>query len=303
MLITHTHKKRAYSRIAGAKSQSAMEYLMTYGWSILIIAIVLAALFQLGVFNSTNFAPKAPPGACQVFRPNGPGTTSFINTEGVCNGELPQYVAQDKRTGDINIPSIKGLPILAEPRTVTVWFLTNGTGGGNVFNYGIDACNLYWFNINVGQYAGYAEINTCGSNLVIGPVSPNKWYFAAFEYNGSTEYGSLSSPGGQLISVSNGPFIFNTPSSSFTIGYGFDPPSGYFNGSVANVQIYNTSLSSNEIQAIYVEGIGGAPIDLQNLVGWWPLNGNAQDYSGNNNDGTATGVTYTSAWTSGYTAP
>ena len=71
-----------------AKAQSAMEYLMTYGWAILIIAVVLGALFQLGVFNANNFAPKAPPGSCQVFRPNGPGTTSFINLEGVCSGEL-----------------------------------------------------------------------------------------------------------------------------------------------------------------------------------------------------------------------
>ncbi len=35
------------------KGQSAMEYLMTYGWAILIIAIVLAALFSLGVFSGT----------------------------------------------------------------------------------------------------------------------------------------------------------------------------------------------------------------------------------------------------------
>jgi hypothetical protein len=34
------------------KGQSAMEYLMTYGWAILIIAVVLAALFELGVFGS-----------------------------------------------------------------------------------------------------------------------------------------------------------------------------------------------------------------------------------------------------------
>ncbi len=33
--------------------QSAMEYLMTYGWAILIIAVVLGALFSLGVFNGT----------------------------------------------------------------------------------------------------------------------------------------------------------------------------------------------------------------------------------------------------------
>ena len=78
---------------ARAKAQSAMEYLMTYGWAILIIAVLLGALFQLGVFNANNFAPKAPPGACQVFRPNRPGTTSFINLEGECQGILPEYVA------------------------------------------------------------------------------------------------------------------------------------------------------------------------------------------------------------------
>ncbi|MEM0201174.1 MAG: hypothetical protein QXD23_02100 [Candidatus Micrarchaeaceae archaeon] len=36
------------------KLQSAMEYLITYGWAILILAIALSALFFLGVFNSSN---------------------------------------------------------------------------------------------------------------------------------------------------------------------------------------------------------------------------------------------------------
>lgn len=38
------------------KLQSAMEYLVTYGWAILIISIVLAALFASGVFNPSQFA-------------------------------------------------------------------------------------------------------------------------------------------------------------------------------------------------------------------------------------------------------
>ena len=37
------------------KLQSAMEYLMTYGWAILIVAVVLAVLYQLGFFSGTNF--------------------------------------------------------------------------------------------------------------------------------------------------------------------------------------------------------------------------------------------------------
>ncbi|MEM3839367.1 MAG: hypothetical protein QXF01_02190, partial [Candidatus Micrarchaeaceae archaeon] len=78
---------------SSAKAQAAMEYLMTYGWAILAIGIVLGALYSLGIFNSLNLAPKAQPGGCQVFRPDGPNTTSFISLEGVCNGELPEYVA------------------------------------------------------------------------------------------------------------------------------------------------------------------------------------------------------------------
>jgi hypothetical protein len=38
----------------GMYAQSAMEYLMTYGWAILIIAVVLGALFQLGIFGAAN---------------------------------------------------------------------------------------------------------------------------------------------------------------------------------------------------------------------------------------------------------
>ncbi len=44
-----------FSKRGNSKAQSAMEYLMTYGWAILIISIVLAALFALGVFSSSSF--------------------------------------------------------------------------------------------------------------------------------------------------------------------------------------------------------------------------------------------------------
>jgi len=36
------------------RAQSAMEYLMTYGWAILIIAVVLGALFSLGLFSGST---------------------------------------------------------------------------------------------------------------------------------------------------------------------------------------------------------------------------------------------------------
>ena len=41
------------------KAQTAMEYLMTYGWAILIVIVVIAALYAMGVFT-----PQAAGGSC-----------------------------------------------------------------------------------------------------------------------------------------------------------------------------------------------------------------------------------------------
>ncbi|MEM4067933.1 MAG: hypothetical protein QXV17_13850, partial [Candidatus Micrarchaeaceae archaeon] len=108
----------------------------------------------------------------------------------------------------------------------------------------------------------------------------------------------------------NSTWTSNSPSDYAQYGFTFsindnDCCSGFLNGgNLADVQLYNTSLSASEIQALYQEGIGGAPIDLQNLVGWWPLNGNANDYSGNDNNGALNSVVnFVSNWYSGYTPP
>lgn len=41
------------------KAQSAMEYLISYGWMILIIAVVLAALYFLGIFSPNSLATSS----------------------------------------------------------------------------------------------------------------------------------------------------------------------------------------------------------------------------------------------------
>ncbi|MBI4399599.1 hypothetical protein HY570_02520 [Candidatus Micrarchaeota archaeon] len=49
--------------VSNRKGQAAMEYLMTYGWAILVIILVLALLLYLGVFApSTPEACRGPAG-------------------------------------------------------------------------------------------------------------------------------------------------------------------------------------------------------------------------------------------------
>jgi hypothetical protein len=48
------------------KAQSALEYLLTYGWAILIVIIVGASLYALGVFNPGTFTGKRVTGFTMV---------------------------------------------------------------------------------------------------------------------------------------------------------------------------------------------------------------------------------------------
>lgn len=298
---------------------------MTYGWAILIIAIVLGVLFSIGFFNAINFAPRAPPGACQVFRPSGQGTASFINLEGTCQGELPQYVFHSGGEGDyIVVPgsnSISNLLNIQNNLTITAWVYLSGSPYHDIVDkegqYGmkIDYNNqphscypsnfvglcLEWDTINDWVGPGYAIPNATfdkwiflGVSIAYDPLTGNsikQWFANGQEIGNSIVSGNLA--------YANSIFAIGAISPGYT-GYG---EAEWFNGSIANVQIYNASLSSDEVQVLYREGIGGAPVNLRKIVAWYPLNGNANDYSGNDNNGVPTNVIYTNNWWSSYTPP
>ena len=64
-------KYKHFFIIIMAKGQSALEYMMTYGWAILIIVIVAVILYSMGIFNprasvtatSSGFSPFTPSAA------------------------------------------------------------------------------------------------------------------------------------------------------------------------------------------------------------------------------------------------
>jgi len=41
------------------KAQAAMEFLMTYGWAILVVLVAIAALAYFGILNPGRFLPKS----------------------------------------------------------------------------------------------------------------------------------------------------------------------------------------------------------------------------------------------------
>ena len=288
-----------------------MEYLMTYGWAILIIAVVLAVLFQLGVFSGGNFLPHAQAGSCQVSR-----TVAGTSLEGQCNGMLPQYVAQfNGASSYISIANVIGLGQISNGGgnkvTITGWALTSitPTSQANILHVGgLSECTITDNNLEIMVQSGMAAytILQCSNDGMGGSVilSTEQWVFYATTFDGSSNLGYIGA-GGKLNTGTTTSGITNVilPSSPpLSIGQS-GPFDTAWTGDIANIQVYNTTLSQPEIQALYLEGIGGAPIRPQNVVGWWPLNGNANDYSGNNNNGATTNVVYSSSWEGSYTAP
>src|SRR5574340_634837 len=103
--------------------QSAMEYLMTYGWAILAIAIVMVSLYSLGIFNIGTLQPTATPGSCEVVR-----TVAQTALAGQCGNIIPKYVGWFRGSGYVSISASKNL----QPASFTfcAWaYLQGGTGG------------------------------------------------------------------------------------------------------------------------------------------------------------------------------
>jgi len=121
-------------------------------------------------------------------------------------------------------------------------------------------------------------------------IIPGEWYFLVSRYNGTAlslwingKQEAVAGVTGNLTLMGNGNYTYIGSRSN---------TGSYFNGTIVNAQIYNTSLSASQIQDLYKEGISGMPVDFKNLVGWWPLDGNAQAYNFNMSSGMPTNVNY-----------
>ncbi|MDE1849217.1 MAG: LamG domain-containing protein [Candidatus Micrarchaeota archaeon] len=275
-----------------------MEYLMTYGWAILAIAIVMVSLYSLGIFNLSNLAPTAIPGSCQVLR-----TAAQTSLAGQCGNLIPKYVA--RFNGQNSVISLSASSALLNPInyiTIVAWVRPSTSSVGTIVAK------------NGPYYLGFGNPSIGASDCVGGGILTSTWHWTcgntaikisvwsqvAITYNGSTELVYLNGKVDNTAAQSG-----TMPITGDITSVGYDTPgyNQYFNGSIANIQIYNISLDNVTVKRLYQAGIGGAPIDVQHLVGWWPLNGNGNDYSGNNYQGTPTNVIWNANWQSGYTAP
>ncbi len=288
-----------------AKAQSALEYIMSYGWAIIIVLLIVGALFELGAFSGTSLSSRIPPGSCVVSKSNMYGTAEGPVLNGQCTGGLPQYTLTSVNPVAGSYLVTAGPSLATANGSFSVMFWVN-TIYPNTTQIVFAKPGGYGICFGGG---GITLSNNEGSYYVA-PFRSNQgqWYFVAVSYdsgnraveiyvNGSN-VGSTVLPAWNLTQNSGTFYMTGIKSGAIcntNVG---------LTGLLSNVQIYGTVLDQSSIEASYLTGIGSAPVQLTSLLGWWPFNGNLNDYSGNNDTAIEVGHgnNFTAFWTSGYNA-
>ncbi len=193
------------------------------------------------------------------------GASSYININNPARLNPPNQITV---SAWVNTNSLSGVPRIISSLTLSPyngWELLMESG-------------RIWFQVGNGGTIQYANS---------APITTATYYFVVATYDGTT--GKIYINGVLQSSTFSASSAIGSSSEPIDIGtWPGNPAGNYWSGYIANIQVYNTSLNANQINALYNEGIGGAPINTQNSVAWWPLNGNSNDYSGYSNDGTPT---------------
>lgn len=140
---------------------------------------------------------------------------------------------------------------------------------------------------SIGFIAGtkyiYAPNATCVSSIDLG-MPLKKWVMVAGTYNKNSGEAQLYLDN-KIISSGNLGRQNIGSSIQFSIGSDFVTGAlDMFNGSISNLQLYGSVLNQSEINYLYSQGVTGAPQGAS-LLGWWTMDGSANDYSTNANNG------------------
>ncbi len=186
----------------------------------------------------------------------------------------------------VRIPHSESLRITGE-LTLTAWAKETvvhpyakiiSRRSGNYFYFlGVDNGHPYG---GVGDGSTYA---VTGKSLL---SSLNQWNHLAFVYNNADNKMFLHFDGTEKetdVSLS----LPAQPGVALSIGADSGGTSGFFNGVIDDVRIFDKALTASEIRDIY----GGTSNQLQ--VAFYPFNNNADDATGNGHDGSVNGAAFT----------
>ncbi|MDE1845716.1 MAG: LamG domain-containing protein [Candidatus Micrarchaeota archaeon] len=192
----------------------------------------------------------------------------------------------------INVANPNNALNIVGPLSISAWiYPTSATGLNNGNIYQQTGCNAQYMLFLESSYVKF-RLNNGGISDLSYPVNGlNTWYNIVAVWDGSTRYIYIN--GTLMTQAAYSGTLQNHPNGVGSIGeLATGCPNYDFIGQISNLQVYGGPLSSNQVKQLYRSGIQGLPVSSNALAGWWPLNGNPIDYSGNGGNGTIVNVNF-----------
>ena len=97
------------------RSQSALEYMMTYGWAILIIVIVAVVLYSMGIFSPSSFLSFSGITGLSGFQP----ASAACASNGQMIVKLSNSLGYQVSVSSINVTTSSGVSV-TQPESATL---------------------------------------------------------------------------------------------------------------------------------------------------------------------------------------
>lgn len=179
-----------------------------------------------------------------------------IRTPGVI-GQGLRFNGVDGKLTTSGVSGVTG----AGSRTVSVWFKTNAVSGNKgLVAFGSGATGqlfelLLLSNTVIGHFFGSGNDTITGAPTIV----PGRWYNAVITYDGTVASVYLDG-----VFRNSKAVTLNTAASVVSIGDSiYLAASGFFNGSMDDVRIYNRALSQGEISTLYKLGVAQVALATQ----------------------------------------
>ncbi len=173
---------------------------------------------------------------------------------------------------------------------INFWINATNTSVGTIlgaFGWG------YSVNFTSTNKISFTYINTSltwSTYNSLSSISANSWHMITIIKSGTTVTIYIDNVVDNTIATV--PNINTYSSSNCWFGGEGQDNNGYINGKLDEIGMWNRALTQIEITALY-QGVNNYTVpnyvSTNGLVGWWPFNGNANDESGNGNNGTVSG--------------
>ena len=219
------------------------------------------------------------------------------------NGNASNIVVQNSQS--LN-PTEMSINVWIKPLSDNLCILKkSNAGNASEYGYGLTHNDYFFYQRGLKSQFGSGDCSTINDNDAYWSdpniVQNNVWSMITTSIDADGQVSQYVN--GMLVFTTQTTALFSCNSPTSTLRFGGQHWNGdpeWFLGDIDDIAIWNRALTPSEITQLYnaaeVPVAACTPLapNLQNgLVGYWPFCGNANDESGNGNDGMVNGATLT----------